>query len=149
MTIVQFARKLHPASAALLLAIGIFGTSATLAHHPEDEHASAQPSDLNQLTTEQLVALRKTSNVYIYDANSAAMYAKNHIPGAIFIPFNKVSADKLPADRHATLVFYCHSPMCTSSPAAARAASALGYTKVYHFPEGITGWMQAGQKTEP
>ena len=75
----------------------------------------------------------------------ARKYDKGHIPGAISIPdseFDKLT-DKLPADKTASLIFYCEDLSCVLSPKSAAKAVALGYTNVMTMPVGYVGWEQA------
>jgi rhodanese-related sulfurtransferase len=75
----------------------------------------------------------------------ARKYDKGHIPGAISIPdseFDKL-AGKLPADKAASLIFYCEDVSCVLSPKSAAKAVALGYTNVMTMPVGYVGWEKA------
>ncbi len=54
----------------------------------------------------------------------------------------------MPADKTATLVFYCANTHCGACHQGARAALKLGYTNVFIMPEGIAGWEQAKLPTE-
>jgi len=72
----------------------------------------------------------------------ARKYDKGHIPGAISIPdseFDKL-AGQLPADKAASLIFYCEDVSCVLSPKSAAKAVALGYTNVMTMPVGYVGW---------
>jgi rhodanese-related sulfurtransferase len=77
------------------------------------------------------------------------MYEQRHIPGARWVRYDGVTADVLPSDRSAALVFYCANPSCSASPHAAETAIALGWTNVYVMPDGIFGWVEAGLPVEP
>jgi hypothetical protein len=44
---------------------------------------------------------------FVFDANHREMYDAGHVPTAKWVPFDGVTADLLPADKTATLVFYC------------------------------------------
>ena len=90
-----------------------------------------------------------TPNLFNFDRNEEDMYAEAHVPGARLIVYDEVTADKLPADHDATLVFYCYSDQCPASHTAAEKAVELGYGKVYFKLAGITGWQDAGLRTEP
>jgi rhodanese-related sulfurtransferase len=75
----------------------------------------------------------------------ARKYDKGHIPGAISIPdseFDKL-AGMLPADKAASLIFYCEDVSCVLSPKSAAKAVALGYTNVMTMPVGYVGWEKA------
>lgn len=46
-------------------------------------------------------------NFYLYDNNARDSFVEGHVPKAKWIAYDKVSAADLPADKSATLVFYC------------------------------------------
>jgi len=73
-------------------------------------------------------------------------YDKGHIPEAISLPdsqFEKLAAERLPADKAAPLVFYCDGLACKQSSDSAQKAIKLGYTNVKVVPEGYAGWEKA------
>lgn len=73
-------------------------------------------------------------------------YDKGHIPGAISLPdsqFDKLAAERLPADKAAALYFYCDGLACKLSNDSAEKAIKLGYTNVKVVPDGYPGWEQA------
>ncbi len=73
-------------------------------------------------------------------------YDKGHIPGAINIPdsqFDKLAAERLPADKAAALFFYCDGLSCKLSNDSAERAIKLGYTNVKVVPEGYPAWAKA------
>ena len=85
----------------------------------------------------------------VIDVNGSKSYAKGHVPSAI--DFATVKADlakHLPADKSALVVAYCGGPACNAYAAAAKAAKELGYTNIKHLSAGISGWKEAGEKTE-
>ena len=104
---------------------------------------------VKEIIPEQLSALLSTTALFIFDCNEEDMFAEAHVPGAKLLVYDQVTADKLPADPNAMLVFYCYSPECPAGGAAARTALALGHTDVYCMSAGITGWQDAGLRTEP
>jgi len=85
----------------------------------------------------------------IIDVNGSASYSKGHVPGAIdYAAVGKDLASKLPSDKGALIIAYCGGPSCNAYTRAANAAKALGYTNVKHMSAGISGWLQAGEKTD-
>jgi rhodanese-related sulfurtransferase len=72
----------------------------------------------------------------------ARKYDKGHIPGAISIPDSEFDkhVGKLPADKAASLIFYCEDVACVLSPKSAARAVTLGYTNVMTMPVGYVGW---------
>ena len=49
----------------------------------------------------------KDGKTFVYDNNDQERWAKGHVPTAKWVAFNKVTAADLPADKSATLIFYC------------------------------------------
>lgn len=87
--------------------------------------------------------------VTVIDVNGNDSWKEGHIPGAINFSSTKGKLAKLlPKDKSALVVAYCGGPSCGAYAAAASAAKALGYTNVKHLSAGISGWTQAGEKTE-
>jgi rhodanese-related sulfurtransferase len=85
----------------------------------------------------------------IIDVNGSQSYKNGHVPGALnFADVSKDLASKLPADKNALVIAYCGGPSCNAYTRAANAAKELGYTNVKHMSAGISGWLQAGEKTE-
>jgi hypothetical protein len=74
--------------------------------------SSAAPSqELKKLTVEQ-VATRiaaKDGKTFVYDNNPKEGWVAGHVPGARWLDEDKVTAADLPADKAATLIFYCHN----------------------------------------
>ena len=86
--------------------------------------------------------------IALFDANSRETYDEHHVPGATWVHYDSVTADVLPTDHAASLVFYCGNEECTASHTAAEAAAALGYTNVHVMGAGIQGWIAAGKPVE-
>jgi len=89
--------------------------------------------------------LRDATGVAIFDVNSPQSWMSAHVPGAAHFD----SDADLPADKSATLVFYCSNPLCRKAPNAAKRAKTLGYANVRVMSAGISGWISAGLPTEP
>lgn len=108
-------------------------------------HAGEYPDiSINELKS--AIAEKK---VTVIDVNGSDSFKSGHIPGAIdFQAVKSELAAKLPSDKGALVVAYCGGPTCGAYAAAAKAATELGYTNVKHLSAGISGWLQAGEKTE-
>jgi rhodanese-related sulfurtransferase len=73
-------------------------------------------------------------------------FDKGHIPGAISLPdsqFDKLAAERLPADKAAPVYFYCDGLACKLSNDSAEKAIKAGYSNVKVVPEGYPGWEKA------
>lgn len=91
------------------------------------------------------------------DADS---YRNHHIPYALHFEFPVEGMSQLDdrtrtrlegilgPDKNRKVVFYSESAQCGRALKGAMWAVSLGYTQVYLYPEGIKGWMEAGNKTE-
>lgn len=111
--------------------------------------ASAFAGEFPDISISEVKALAKSKKATIIDVNGTESFNKGHVPGAV--NFDVVSgklADALPKDKNALIVAYCGSPKCKAYQAAATAAEKLGYKNVKHMSAGISGWLQAGEKTE-
>jgi rhodanese-related sulfurtransferase len=93
------------------------------------------PKALQQLIDQQQVS--------VYDVNAQHSWARARVPGARLTDHARFSADELPADRQAELVFYCSNPLCRKAPLAARRALSMGYRNVRVMAAGISGWISA------
>jgi 3-mercaptopyruvate sulfurtransferase SseA len=60
-----------------------------------------------ELTVEQAAARMKEKSVYFFDNNDMDTYRQGHVPGAKWIDYNNYAESALPADKNATLIFYC------------------------------------------
>jgi rhodanese-related sulfurtransferase len=101
---------------------------------------SISPGDLDQ----QL----KAKQVAVFDVNSPQSWQKAHVPGAKNLDSQGFAAGDLPADKNASLVFYCSNPMCRKAPIAAKRAKQMGYENVRVMSAGISGWVGSNLPTE-
>lgn len=103
---------------------------------------------LDTISPARLRRLAEEEQLSVVDVNSPASWAEAHVPGAINLDPAAYSAGSLPADRDASIVFYCSGPMCRKAPVAARRARKLGYSNVKVMSAGIRGWISARLPTE-
>ena len=87
--------------------------------------------------------------VTLIDVNGTESFQKGHIPSAIDFESNEEKLAKmLPEDKSALIVAYCGGPKCMAYKQAAKVAEGLGYKNVKHLSAGISGWKDAGEKTD-
>lgn len=111
--------------------------------------SAVHAGEFPDITVAELKQAIASKSVTVIDVNGTASYNKGHIPTAIDYATNKETlAKSLPADKGALIVAYCGGPKCGAYQAAAKEAKKLGYTNVKHLSAGISGWKQAGEKTE-
>lgn len=103
----KHARLLIVAALALAPGAGCARSSAPAAAAPATASSEAE---LRPMTVAELAAaIERGEQVAISDNNSRESYARGHIPGARWMPYDGITAAMLPTDRNARVVFYCHN----------------------------------------
>jgi rhodanese-related sulfurtransferase len=70
--------------------------------------ACAKP-EVAALSVDQVEARLGEKGFYVLDCNAPEMYRGAHVPGAKRVDYHSLQPSDLPADKAATLVFYCTS----------------------------------------
>lgn len=109
---------------------------------------SAYAGEFPDISITELKTVIANKKATIIDVNGSDSYKSGHIPGAIDFTATKDLAAALPKDKNALIVAYCGGPKCSAYKQAATAAEKLGYKNVKHLSAGISGWKDAGEKTE-
>jgi hypothetical protein len=65
--------------------------------------------EFGRLSVQQVSARLKEKNFFVFDNNDQSRFQRSHVPGAKWLNPYAVKATDLPADKSATLVFYCAS----------------------------------------
>jgi rhodanese-related sulfurtransferase len=102
------------------------------------------------ITRDELRAGIEAGTLTVVDALGGEYYAKQHLPGAIALveaDVDRLAAQRLP-DKGAAIVSYCSNPACPNSQRVADRLTALGYTNVRKYREGIEDWAGAGLPLE-
>jgi rhodanese-related sulfurtransferase len=63
-----------------------------------------------ELTVAEVAARIGQPDFHVYDNNGAGRWKRSHVPGARHLNAHLYEASELPADKTATLVFYCSGP---------------------------------------
>jgi hypothetical protein len=76
------------------------------------EPAAAEKESFGRLSIDQLDAQMNDAKagklkLAVFDNNDKDRFDKGHIPGAKWVPFDKIQASDLPSDKDTELVFYC------------------------------------------
>jgi hypothetical protein len=66
--------------------------------------------DIPELTVAEVAARLGQPDFYVFDNNGAGRYRRSHVPTAKHLNAHLYEASELPADKTATLVFYCSGP---------------------------------------
>ncbi len=70
---------------------------------------AARAEGFGKLTVDEVKAKLHQKNVYIFDNNDPEVYKDAHLPGAKWLHPSEYNPKDLPADKNATLIFYCHN----------------------------------------
>jgi hypothetical protein len=63
-----------------------------------------------ELTVAEVAARLRTPGFHVFDNNGAGRWRRGHVPGAKNLNAHLYEESDLPADKTATLVFYCSGP---------------------------------------
>ncbi len=111
---------------------------------------SAYAGEFKDISIKDVNKLAESKSAVIIDVNGDESFKAGHVPGALnFAAIQDRLAKSLPAKKDALIVAYCGNPKCGMYLKAAKAAEKLGYTNIKHMSAGISGWKEAGMKTEP
>lgn len=99
------------------------------------------------ITTSQVLQLKTSGQLLLFDARSSQEFAKAHIPKAENIPYKNLTdyitkLDSLPRDKW--LVCYCDGPSCGQAEQLAHALIHAGYELVAVYFDGLDGWKKSG-----
>ncbi len=102
------------------------------------------------ISRDELKAAIDAGDIIVVDALGGDYYAQQHLPGAVALVEAEVAerAAALLPDKDAAIVTYCSNVACPNSQAVANRLSALGYTNVRKYREGIQDWVEAGLPVE-
>ena len=92
-------------SLTLLAALLVLWPAALTAKEKENKAPVMDP--FGQMTVDQVERRLGQPNVHVYDGNGDETYHNGHVPGAVRLLSKNITAEKLPADKNATLIFYC------------------------------------------
>ena len=101
----------------------------------------------NRITRSELLNLIDLEpNLVLVEALPPHYFEKEHLPGAINLPLQEVTAKaaKLIPEKHATVVVYCSNSSCNNSSIGGNLLRQLGYTRVYEYSGGKQDWRDAG-----
>jgi rhodanese-related sulfurtransferase len=111
---------------------------------------SAYAGEFTDISVKDVNKLAESKSAVIIDVNGDDSFKAGHVPGALnFAAIKDSLATSLPKKKDALIVAYCGNPKCGAYLKAAKAAEKLGYTNIKHMSAGISGWKEAGMKTEP
>ncbi|MDD3146686.1 MAG: rhodanese-like domain-containing protein [Candidatus Riflebacteria bacterium] len=118
------------------------------AHKTEAPAASEEkPEPVATINTLGLKTLINSGvPVIVLDARSGKYDDGRRLPGALSLNSESKPEDiaKVIKDKEALVVTYCSNLKCPASHALYTHLKTLGYTNLIEYPEGIDGWVSAG-----
>ena len=103
---------------------------------------------LKSISPANLHDLMRAESVAVVDVNARASWLEARVPGAKNLDPANFGSNDLPADKSATVVFYCSNLLCRKGPKAASRARKLGHGNAMVMSAGIKGWLGARLPTE-
>ncbi|OGV47166.1 MAG: hypothetical protein A2X46_09930 [Lentisphaerae bacterium GWF2_57_35] len=85
--------------------------------------------------------------VAVVDARTAQYDDGKRISGAISLPADSSTEaiEKALPDKNQLVVTYCSNLKCPASKILSEKLIEMGYKNVLKYPDGLEGWLQAGQ----
>ena len=113
-------------------------------------YEKSQTESSGEITAQEAKKMNEDSNYVFLDARPARYYKREHIPGAVNVPYNTKELDKLiePFIKGQKFVVYCYSETCNMARLLRDALTTKGFTSIILFDEGIKAWKLAGYATE-
>jgi len=74
---------------------------------PLGQVSAADPEPFSLMSAAELSRALGAPDLKVFDANSASVFAKAHVPGARLVDYDGFTAGELPADKATRVIFYC------------------------------------------
>lgn len=99
-------------------------------------------TDRSRLTPMQATLLINQEGAVAVDVRSDSEYQSGHLPGALFVPLERIPGDKaLEKLTDRPIILYCESG--ARSAVAVKRLRRAGFTRVYHLVGGLIEWRKA------
>jgi rhodanese-related sulfurtransferase/ketosteroid isomerase-like protein len=139
-------------------AVGAGGNGTMPGSSPVTTVAAADPTESARHFNDRLAHETDCADVWkaiesdaadfvLVDCRPEGNYNKAHLPGAISLPWQEITADRLAAVPDRTLVTYCWGPSCNAATKGAQRLAALG-RPVKEMIGGLEYWIREGHPTE-
>ena len=90
-------------------ALAILPAVVLAADKKQQEKGMPESEPFGRFTVDQVERRVGQPNVHVYDGNSDETYHEAHVPGAVRLYSKTMKPSDLPAEKDATLIFYCHN----------------------------------------
>ncbi|HCE47001.1 MAG TPA: hypothetical protein DET40_25925 [Lentisphaeria bacterium] len=108
------------------------------------------PEGVKAITTAELQKIVADKSALIFDARTGKYDTGERVPGAKTLSAANTADEiaKAIPDKNAAVVTYCANTACPASGDLAGTLKKMGYTNIMEYPEGIEGWIKAGNKVD-
>src|SRR5436309_14336963 len=104
------------------------------------------PIEISRREVRTLVAQGRAQLVEVLPAS---LYNKEHLPHAVNIPLENMTAERTKSLRKdQAVIVYCADFQCDLSARAAWRLESMGFQEVYRYTPGKADWLAAGWETE-
>src|SRR5581483_2926378 len=104
------------------------------------------PIEIRRKDVKTLVAQGRAQLVEVLPA---AEYKREHLPQAVNIPLQTITAETTrPLRKDVAVIVYCSDYQCDLSARAAWRLESMGFQEVYRYTPGKADWLAAGWETE-
>lgn len=115
------------------------------------EGQTSEAPHYHVISTKEMVDLTHSQKpIFILDARTVEYRNGKRIPGAKYVPYTATDqeiVDAIPS-KSSYVVVYCSSQKCPASKYLADRLVNMGYSNVYKYPDGLDGWVKAGNGVE-
>lgn len=123
------------------LFVGLIGLLVLIVVGCTDNNASSEEAKVNSITVDELKEELDSGldkDIVIVDVREPNLYKKEHVPGAILIPFVDFENEYVQLDQNKKIIIVCH--MGSMGEAAGQFLISKGYQKVYNLEGGMRAW---------
>src|SRR5438093_1703463 len=104
------------------------------------------PIEIRRKEVRTLVAQGRAQLVEVLPAS---LYKKEHLPHAVNIPLENMTAERTKSLRKdMAVIVYCADFQCDLSARAAWRLESMGFQEVYRYTPGKADWLAAGWETQ-
>ena len=105
---------------------------------------------IRKIRAEELHLMMDSKVIFtLIDARDTKEFGKEHIPGAVSLPSDRLAKNVLVQRRKSeTFVTYCTDLQCDESARAAKKLERYGFKNVLELRGGLEDWKKAGFPTE-
>jgi len=130
---------------ALLVQLRELGEAQLVELQLAREALLSEAPNVEQVDRHTLLARLRAGDAVLIDVRPQEEYVAGHLPGALSIPLDELSARLKELEKGREVVAYCRGPYCMLSADAVRMLSRRGF-RARRLEDGVLEWRSAGLK---